>query len=113
MNLSGDREDEAELVVGGLEFELSFFCRHVDAREDGRLRFGGESFADDLQRGNEIRFSECDVHMRSFPEFSGGRLPFSMGTVLYINIVVVVVGAVDLWKSGKTPEKSKSWLWIN
>ena len=54
VDLGRDGEDKAELIVGSLEFELSFLCRHVDARKDRRLRFGGETFADDLQCRDEV-----------------------------------------------------------
>ena len=34
------------------------------------------------------------------------------GHVIYINIVTVVVGAVDMWKMGKSPVLTRLRLWI-
>ena len=34
------------------------------------------------------------------------------GHVIYINIVAVVVGDVDMWKMGKSPVLTRLCLWI-
>jgi len=85
VDLGGDGDDEAQLIVCGLEFELTVLRRQVDTGEDGGLRFGGESLADGLQGGDEVISPECDVHMVSFPmdgrAFVRAVFSFSMGTV--------------------------------
>ena len=78
VDLGGNGDDKAQLIVCGLEFELSFSGVHIDTGENRGLRLGREPFADDLQRGDQVALGQGDVHDESFRFLCG--VGFSIAT---------------------------------